>query len=156
MAVRHPIANNSKRQARDRTGESLGSGRTRRLTIAVYLALTAITLAVFGQTIRHEFVNFDDDLYVYDAPNIKAGLTINGILLAFTSPHARNWHPLTTISHMLDCQLWGLERRGPSPHQPSFTYNRSALAFYRASSNDRRVMEKCACRGIVRDSPTPC
>ena len=67
---------------------------------------------MFGQTVRHEFVNFDDDLYVYDAPNIKAGLTINGILLAFTSPHARNWHPLTTISHMLDCQLWGLDAGG--------------------------------------------
>jgi Flp pilus assembly protein TadD len=76
------------------------------------LALTAITLAVFGQTVRHEFVNFDDDLYVYDAPNIKAGLTINGIVVAFTSPHARNWHPLTTISHMLDYQLWGLNAGG--------------------------------------------
>jgi tetratricopeptide (TPR) repeat protein len=112
MAVRHPIANNTKRQAHDRTSESLGSGRTRRLTLAAYLALTAVTLAVFGQTVRHDFVNFDDDLYVYNAPNIKAGLTINGVLLAFTTPHARNWHPLTTISHMLDCQLWGLEAGG--------------------------------------------
>ena len=112
MAVRHPIANNSKRQARDRTSESAVSGRKRRITVTVYLALTAITLAVFGQTVRHQFVNFDDDLYVYDAPNIKAGLTINGIVLAFTSPHARNWHPLTTISHMLDCQLWGLDAGG--------------------------------------------
>ena len=129
MAVRHPIANNSKRQSRDRTSESAGSGRTRRLTIAVCLALTAITLAVFGQTARHDFVNFDDDLYVYDAPNIKAGLTINGIVLAFTSPHARNWHPLTTVSHMLDCQLWGLGAGGPSRHEPSFAYNRSAPAF---------------------------
>src|SRR5438874_2647811 len=112
MAVRHPIVNNSKRQPRDRTSESLRSRRTRSLTIAVYLALTAITVAVFGQAARHQFVNFDDDLYVYDSPVIKAGLTINGILLAFTSPHARNWHPLTTISHMLDCQLWGLEAGG--------------------------------------------
>src|SRR5213080_3727993 len=112
MAVRHPIANNGKRQARDRTNESLGTGGAPRVTIAVYVALTAISLAVFGQTVRHEFVNFDDDLYVYNAPNIKAGLTINGILLAFTTPHARNWHPLTTISHMLDCQLWGLEAGG--------------------------------------------
>src|SRR5881275_2427594 len=100
MAVRHPIANNNKRPVRDRKSQSLGSGRTPRVTIAVYLALTAITLAVFGQTVRHEFVNFDDDLYVYNAPNIKAGLTINGVLLAFTTPHARNWHPLTSISHM--------------------------------------------------------
>src|SRR5215471_6226627 len=112
MAVRHPIANNTKRKSRDRSSKPSGSSRTRRITVGIYLALTVITLAVFGQTVRHDFVNFDDDLYVYDAPNIKAGLTINGIALAFTHPHARNWHPLTTISHMLDCQLWGLNAGG--------------------------------------------
>jgi protein O-mannosyl-transferase len=112
MAVRHPIANNSKRHSRDRSCEPPGSDRTSRISIAIYLALTVITLAVFGQTVSHDFVNFDDDLYVYDAPNIKAGITINGIALAFTRPHARNWHPLTTISHMLDCQLWGLNAGG--------------------------------------------
>jgi tetratricopeptide (TPR) repeat protein len=74
--------------------------------------LVAISLAVFGQTVRYEFVNFDDDLYVYNAPAIQAGLTVKGLALAFTSPHARNWHPLTTISHMLDCQLYGLKAGG--------------------------------------------
>src|SRR5215469_15206601 len=112
MAVRHSIANNSERQSRARTSESPGRCKTRRLTIVICLALIAITLAVFGQTVLHDFVNFDDDLYVYAAPNIKAGLTINGIKLAFTSPHARNWHPLTTISHMLDYQVWGLQAGG--------------------------------------------
>jgi hypothetical protein len=67
---------------------------------------------VFGQTVRYDFVNFDDDLYVYNAPAIKAGLTAKGLALAFTSQHARNWHPLTTISHMLDCQLHGLKAGG--------------------------------------------
>jgi protein O-mannosyl-transferase len=78
----------------------------------MYVCLAAISLGVFGQTIRHHFVNFDDDVYVYNAPAIQAGLTIKGIALAFTSPHARNWHPLTTISHMLDCQLYGLKAGG--------------------------------------------
>jgi tetratricopeptide (TPR) repeat protein len=67
---------------------------------------------VFAQTIRYEFVNFDDDLYVYNTPAIQAGLTIKGIGLAFASPHADNWHPLTTLSHMLDCQLYGLNAGG--------------------------------------------
>src|SRR5205814_2795488 len=80
--------------------------------IATYLSLAVISLAVFSQTIRYNFVNFDDDLYVYDASGIKAGLTIKGIAAAFTPPHARNWHPLTTISHMLDCQLYGLKAGG--------------------------------------------
>ena len=74
--------------------------------------LAAISVAVFGQTIGYDFVNFDDDLYVYDAPAIQAGVTRQGIALAFTGQHARNWHPLTTISHMLDCQLYGLKPGG--------------------------------------------
>src|SRR5947207_3153901 len=78
----------------------------------VCLALVAITWLVFGQTLRHDFVNFDDHVYVYDNPLVKGGLTINGIVGAFTHPHARNWHPLTTISHMLDCQLYGLNAGG--------------------------------------------
>jgi Flp pilus assembly protein TadD len=112
MTVRRPIGNNSKRQACNRVSEPTSRGRTRSITIAIYLALIAVTLAVFGQTIHHDFVNFDDDLYVYDSPVIKAGLTIKGALFAFTTPHARNWHPLTTISHMLDYQLWGLHAGG--------------------------------------------
>src|SRR6266496_1071078 len=86
--------------------------RSHRITIVIYLFLIAISLVVFGQTLRYDFVNFDDDLYVYKAPAIQAGLTVKGLALAFTSPHARNWHPLTTISHMLDCQLYGLKAGG--------------------------------------------
>ena len=81
-------------------------------TLIICLFLVAISLAVFGQTICYDFVNFDDDLYVYNAPVIKAGITIHGLALAVTAPHARNWHPLTTISHMLDCQLYGLNAGG--------------------------------------------
>jgi tetratricopeptide (TPR) repeat protein len=84
----------------------------RGVTVAIYLFLAGISIAVFAQTVRYEFVNFDDDLYVYNAPAIKAGLTIKGIGAAFTEPHARNWHPLTTLSHMLDCQLYGLNAGG--------------------------------------------
>src|SRR5206468_7968538 len=69
-------------------------------TVLVYLSLAAITWLVFGQTMRHDFVNFDDHVYVYDNQLVTRGLTINGIVGAFTHLHARNWHPLTTISHM--------------------------------------------------------
>src|SRR5881394_395346 len=111
MAVRRPTVNNNKRQSGH--GQGLLRGvRSRSLTIIIYLFLAAISVTVFGQTTRYDFVNFDDDLYVYNAPAIQAGLTIKGIALAFTSPHARNWHPLTTISHMLDCQLYGLKAGG--------------------------------------------
>src|SRR6266699_1398576 len=111
MAVRRLTVNNNKRQSGH--GQGLLRGvRSRSLTIIIYLFLAAISVTVFGQTIRYDFVNFDDDLYVYDTPGVSKGLTINGILAAFTHPHAHNWHPLTTISHMLDCQLYGLKASG--------------------------------------------
>src|SRR5256714_1850927 len=114
MATRHrrTVGQSKKsRNVRQRRGHFL-EGRTqapsRSQIVLVYLFLTAITWLVFGQTVKHDFVNFDDHVYVYDNPLVTGGLTINGIVGAFTHPHARNWHPLTTISHMLDCQLYGL------------------------------------------------
>ena len=106
------MVNNRKRKLGERHSGLSGGVPSRGVTIAIYLFLVAISLAVFGQTVRYEFVNFDDGLYVYNAPAIQAGLTLKGLALAFTSPHARNWHPLTTISHMLDCQLYGLKAGG--------------------------------------------
>ncbi len=76
------------------------------------LVLAVITFAVFGQTLRHEFVNYDDDDYVYENPVVARGLTFKGIVWAFTQVHAANWHPLTWLSHMLDCQLYGLHPAG--------------------------------------------
>src|SRR5438094_3524833 len=78
----------------------------------VCLALVAITWLVFGQTLRHDFVDFDDHVYVYENPSITRGLSVDGLIGAFTHAHARNWHPLTTISHMLDCQLYGVKAGG--------------------------------------------
>jgi tetratricopeptide (TPR) repeat protein len=74
--------------------------------------LVAITWLVFGQTVGYDFVNFDDDTYVYANPTVTSGLTLHGIIRAFTGPHSSNWHPLTTISHLLDCQLYGLHAGG--------------------------------------------
>jgi tetratricopeptide (TPR) repeat protein len=78
----------------------------------ICLALAAITFAVFGQTLRHEFVDLDDGDYVYENPMVARGLTIKGIVWAFTQFHSANWHPLTWLSHMLDCQLYGLNPAG--------------------------------------------
>src|SRR5437762_7099298 len=111
MPVR-PIVNTRKRKIGEWHSGLPRAVRSHRITIVIYLFLIAISLAVFGQTLRYDFVNFDDDLYVYNAPAIRAGLTVKGLALAFTSPHARNWHPLTTISHMLDCELYGLKAGG--------------------------------------------
>ena len=86
--------------------------KSRVTDLLVCLGLVAVTWAVFGQTLAHDFVNFDDHVYVYENPLVIRGLSAEGIIGAFTHTHARNWHPLTTLSHMLDCQLYGLNAGG--------------------------------------------
>jgi protein O-mannosyl-transferase len=82
------------------------------LTIGACIFLAVLTWIVFGQTLGHDFVNYDDPKYVYENTKITSGLSISGIGWAFTHIHSENWHPLTTISHMLDCQLYGLKAGG--------------------------------------------
>src|SRR5438552_1822729 len=67
---------------------------------------------VFGQTLGDDFINYDDQNYVYENTKITGGLNLAGIAWAFSHVHAQNWHPLTTMSHMLDCQLFGLKAGG--------------------------------------------
>jgi tetratricopeptide (TPR) repeat protein len=82
------------------------------ISAGICIFLGAIVWAVFGQTLAHAFLNYDDDEYVYANPNISRGLTVSGLRRAFTHVHADNWHPLTTLSHMLDAQLYGLQPWG--------------------------------------------
>jgi tetratricopeptide (TPR) repeat protein len=78
----------------------------------VCIFLAAIVWLVFGQTLHFGFVNYDDDEYVTENPEVIRGLTFKGIVWAFTHVHSANWHPLTWISHMLDCQFYGLNAGG--------------------------------------------
>src|SRR6266571_623963 len=80
--------------------------------LGVSIFLMAITWLVFGETLRHLPINFDDPGYVFRNPQITTGLTSTGILWAFTHSCMQNWHPLTWISHMLDCELFGLNAGG--------------------------------------------
>ena len=82
--------------------------QTNRLPRLVYLVLIFVTLVVFHQLPSHDFINLDDDILVYENPHVHAGITKEGITWAFTTFEAYNYHPLTWLSHMLDCQLFGL------------------------------------------------
>ena len=75
---------------------------------AIYLGLVGLVAAVFLQTGHFNFVNYDDGGYVFENANIRAGLNWRGVAWAFTHVHSQNWHPLTSISHMIDCQFFGL------------------------------------------------
>jgi len=74
--------------------------------------LAAATLALYNPVSRHPFVNFDDDRYIVQNPHVQAGLSWSTIAWAFTSTSQANWHPLTWISHALDCQLFRLNPAG--------------------------------------------
>ncbi len=77
--------------------------------LVISIALVVITWAVFGQTLGYQFVNFDDGVYVIENEHVNAGLSWQSVQWAFTHVHSHNWHPLTTMSHMLDCQIFGLK-----------------------------------------------
>ena len=102
----------------ERTREKFSRTRLYRLrddgaaVAGVCIFFAAIVWLAFGQTLRHGFVNYDDDLYVYQNLEVTAGLTRRGILWAFTFAGIGHWHPVTWFSHMLDCRVWGLRAGG--------------------------------------------
>ncbi|MFA5293408.1 MAG: tetratricopeptide repeat protein [Phycisphaerae bacterium] len=78
--------------------------------VCICLAMTLVTLAVYWQMCQYDFVNFDDYKYVGENPHVRYGFTREGIKWAFTNfGYAGNWHPLTWLSHILDCQLYGVD-----------------------------------------------
>ena len=78
----------------------------------VCIILTAFVFVVFGQTYRFQFVNYDDDHHVYANPAVTGGLTFAGIAKVFRHSNNDYWHPLDFVSHMIDCQLFGLNPAG--------------------------------------------
>jgi len=78
------------------------------LVAGICAGLVALVWFVFGQSIHFPFVNYDDPNYVTENPVVMQGLSWRGIIWAFSHVHGGNWHPFTTISHMLDCGVFGL------------------------------------------------
>ncbi|HEX3798193.1 MAG TPA: tetratricopeptide repeat protein [Verrucomicrobiae bacterium] len=79
---------------------------SRRFVAVVGMVLSLSTLVLYLPALRHSFVEYDDQQYVTENPHVQAGLTWSGVKWAFGF-HASNWHPLTWLSHMLDCQIYG-------------------------------------------------
>jgi tetratricopeptide (TPR) repeat protein len=87
--------------------------RLGRADIAVCAVLVLVTLALYAPVRHHEFLNYDDNEYVTEHPIVRLGLTRAGVVWALTGVHHATWHPLTTLTHLLDVQLFGLEA-GPA------------------------------------------
>ena len=77
--------------------------------IVICAILVVSTLVVYLQVLYSDFTNFDDEIYVSENQHVNTGLTLEGISWAFTSKDVSYWHPLTWLSHMLDCELFGLK-----------------------------------------------
>ena len=81
----------------------------RRVDVLLCMLLFIVTLLLYLPVLHHDFLKlWDDDAYVTDNPHVRTGLTVAKVRWAFTSFEQSNWHPVAWISHMLDCQLFGL------------------------------------------------
>jgi protein O-mannosyl-transferase len=81
--------------------------RLKRPDLVILLGLAVMTFGIYAQVIGHQFIALDDPTYIQENPMVNRGVTLAGLAWAFTTFHAANWHPLTWISHMIDCQLFG-------------------------------------------------
>src|SRR5437867_6705420 len=79
-----------------------------RMNFLIAGALAIVTFGIYEQVIGHRFITLDDPTYIQENPMVNRGVTLAGFTWAFTTFYATNWHPLTWISHMIDCQLFGM------------------------------------------------
>jgi len=87
----------------------MGQRRERLLDLGIIVALVSSTALVYAQTLGHGFVSYDDPTYVVDNAKVRSGLHLATVAWAFTTLYFSNWHPLTWLSYMLDCDLFGVD-----------------------------------------------
>src|SRR5271170_3330975 len=91
--------------------DARGSAGRKEIVLSCLL-LAVVSLVVYSPANFHPFVAYDDDGYVTNNLHVQAGLTWKTFRWALTAIEADNWHPLTWLSHALDCQLYGLNPAG--------------------------------------------
>jgi tetratricopeptide (TPR) repeat protein len=75
--------------------------------LLILFSLAVVTFAIYAQVVGHQFITLDDPTYIRENPMVNRGVTAAGLAWAFTTFYAANWHPVTWISHMIDCQFFG-------------------------------------------------
>jgi tetratricopeptide (TPR) repeat protein len=99
----------------------------RRADLAICIALLLAVLAIYGQVAGFDFVNFDDPAYITDNPQVQKGISMEGLRWAFTSGESGYWFPVTRVSELLDCQLFGL--RSGAHHLSNLLWHALATLF---------------------------
>ncbi|MGZ6239862.1 MAG: tetratricopeptide repeat protein, partial [Syntrophales bacterium] len=108
---------------------------------ALVVLLLVVTFAVFWQSTGHEFIVYDDHVYVTENLHVNTGLTYQNMVWAFTTIEASNWHPLTWLSHMLDCQIYGLNPKGHHLTNILFHIANTLLLWYLLFSATRKYWQ---------------
>ncbi|RZB36213.1 MAG: hypothetical protein SRB2_02372 [Desulfobacteraceae bacterium Eth-SRB2] len=109
----------------------MGSAKTDfRIVILASLCLIIVILISYQQVVSFDFVGYDDELYVTKNLNVQKGLASENLKWAFTTFHAANWHPFTWLSHMLDCELFGLNPTGHHWTNVQFHIANTLLLFF--------------------------
>lgn len=112
MARKRSSRKQSRPQPQKATANTEASAPKRHLPLQLTILLVFAVVLVFGQTANFGFVSLDDPDYVTENPAVNQGLSMASIGWAFSAVHASNWHPLTWLSHMVDCELFGLDPSG--------------------------------------------
>jgi protein O-mannosyl-transferase len=81
--------------------------------VVLCICLALITVALYEPVVHNGYTNFDDIYYILKNPQVQAGLTLDTVKWAFTKFYVSNWHPLTWLSHAVDCQIFKLDPGGP-------------------------------------------
>jgi len=95
----------------------------------IYVLLFASVLIVYSPVRTHDFIDYDDPVYVTENPHVRDGLTLDGAGWAITSLEYSNWFPLTWLSHMLDVEMFGLDA-GAHHMMSVFLHAISTLALF--------------------------
>ena len=88
------------------------SNRHSMLPWAVVGSLLVVIGIIYAQTLEFGFLHYDDQVFVTECPPVRGGLTGESILWAFTSGPVGEWYPVSMLSHMLDCEIYGLNPAG--------------------------------------------
>jgi protein O-mannosyl-transferase len=107
------------RSRSNRTRSSAPAGAAKRRSVRGWLidatiaaGLALLVAVAYAQVVRFEFVNYDDTVYVPDNPHVRSGFSLEGVGWAFTTFETANWYPLSWLSLMLDCQVFGRNQPG--------------------------------------------
>jgi Flp pilus assembly protein TadD len=104
------VSTGSSKTSASESGGLFSSPRQR--SVILCLLLATLTLGIYNQVSHAQFINFDDDDYITNNPHVQAGLNGQTLAWAFSTTEAGNWHPLTWISHAIDCQIFHLNPAG--------------------------------------------